>query len=272
MYVRIKVEWYSMAKEVIVTADKIKRRQRFRKRLKIVILACFILLIIMFLILSIIYNGGHFTVTLDPNFALETGIVIYENKEYKETRGKLIAEGIDFMDNISINWLPKDIDKEKDGSHNGQNYIAYTFYIENEGKEVQNYWYSVVIDDVIKNVDDAVRIMIFRNEEKKVYAKLSAYTNKPEEGTTAFYSDEYAVLEGRKDFKPGDIDKMTVVIWLEGDDPECVDALIGGEIKMHMEIREEHIEQNKEGDKGEASESSTKNENSKETNAENANS
>ena len=253
-----------MAKEVIVTADKIKRRQRFKKRLRIIILACFILLIIVFLILSVIYNGGRFTVTLDPNFALETGIVIYDNKEYKEAKGKLYAEGIDFMDNISINWLPQDIDKEKDGSHNGQNYIAYTFYIENEGKEVQNYWYSVIIDDVIKNVDEAVRIMIFRNDEKKVYAKKSSYTNKAEENTTEFYSDEYAVLEERTDFKPGDIDKMTVVIWLEGDDPDCVDALIGGEIKMHMEIREEHIEQNKEGEKDEANESESKGENSKE--------
>ena len=236
-----------MAKEVVVTAKKLKKRKNFKKQLKIVMLSCFILLIITFLILSIVYNGGHFTVTLDPNFALQTGIVIYENKEYKEAKGKLYAQDIDFMDNISINWLPKDIDSEKDGSHNGQNYIAYTFYVENEGNEVQNYWYSVVIDDVIKNVDEAVRIMIFHNGEKKVYAKKSAYTGKAEEGTVEFYSDDYAVLEQRKDFKPGDVDKMTIVIWLEGDDPECVDALIGGEIKMHMEIREEHIEQIKEG-------------------------
>ena len=38
-------------------------------------------------------------------------------------------------------------------------------------------------------------------------------------------------------------DKFTVVIWLEGDDPDCVDSILGGEIKMHMEIREEHKEQ-----------------------------
>jgi len=249
-----------MAREVIVTANKINKRKNFKKYLKIVMLSCFLLLVITFLILSIIYNGGKFTVTLDPNFALKTGIVIYENKEYKETKGRLYAQDMDFMDNISINWLPKDIDKEKDGSHNGQNYIAYTFYIENEGNEVQNYWYSVVIDDVIKNVDEAVRIMIFRNDEKAVYAKKNSYTKKAEEGTTEFYSDEYAVLEGRKDFKPGEIDKMTIVIWLEGDDPDCVDALIGGEIKLHMEIREEHIEQNKEGEANETKESESKTE------------
>ena len=237
-----------MAKEVVVTAKKINRREKFKKRLKIIMLSCFLLLVITFLILSIIYNGGKFTVTLDPNFALKTGIVIYESKEYKESKGRLYAQDMDFMDNISINWLPNDIDKEKDGSHNGQNYIAYTFYVENEGNEVQNYWYSVTIDDVIRNVDEAVRIMIFRNGEKTVYAKKNSYTNKPEKDTKEFYSSEFAVMEGRKDFKPGDVDKITIVIWLEGDDPDCVDALIGGEIKMHMDIREEHIDQSKEGD------------------------
>ena len=39
------------------------------------------------------------------------------------------------MDNISIDWIPKNIDTESNGSHNGENYIAYTFYIENEGEK-----------------------------------------------------------------------------------------------------------------------------------------
>ena len=40
--------------------------------------------------------------------------------------------------------------------------------------------------------------------------------------------------------QPGDIDKFTIVVYLEGDDPECDDSLIGGEMKMHMDITEEH--------------------------------
>ena len=70
-----------MAKEVVVTAKKMSQRKSFKKYLRIVMLSCFLLLVVMFLILSIIYNGGKFTVTLDPNFALKTGIVIYESKE-----------------------------------------------------------------------------------------------------------------------------------------------------------------------------------------------
>ena len=51
------------------------------------------------------------------------------------------------------------------------------------------------------------------------------------------------MLEQRKNFKSGDIDKFTIVIWIEGDDPDCIDDLIGGEMKMHMEVTEEHIKQ-----------------------------
>ena len=44
---------------------------------------------------------------------------------------------------------------------------------------------------------------------------------------------------------PNAIDKFTIVIFLEGDDPDCLNNLIGGEIKMHMDIIESHIEENK---------------------------
>ena len=240
-----------MVKPVIVTADKIVRRKKASKITRITFLCVFVLLAVIFFILAIIYNGGRFVITLDPNFALESGIVIYDTLEDKDAKRKLYAEEINFMDNISINWLPADIDTAYEGSHNGQNYIAYTFYIENQGKEIVNYWYEVEIDDVIKNVDEAVRIMIFRNGNKTVYAKVNADTKKEEEGTKAFFSDKIAVLEQRKNFEPGNIDKFTVVVWLEGDDPDCVNAIIGGEIKMHMDITEEHIEEGRINEKEE---------------------
>lgn len=237
--------------EVIVTAKKINRRKKLIKYTKIISLCVFILLTIAFIILSLIYKGGKFTITLDPNSELESSLVLYENSEDKDEKRRLYAEEMPFMDNISIKWLPKDIDTEKDGSHNGQDYIAYTFYIENKGKDTVNYWYEVVIDDVIKRVDEAIRIMIYVDGKPTVYAKKNELTKKAEENTTPFYEgtvktkENIAVLEERKMFTPGDRDRITVVVWLEGDDPDCVNAIIGGEIKMHMNIREEHYDPNK---------------------------
>lgn len=229
-----------MAREIKVTADKIYNRKKIYTKLKTFLGLIFLLLIFCFIILSIIYKGGKFTVTLDRNLALDNNIVIYDDSVEKRGKRKLEASNLDFMDNISINWIPSDIDNEKDGSHNGDNYIAYTFYVANNGNENINYWYTVVIDDVIKNVDEAVRVMIFLNGERSVYAKINSYTGKEEEGTEAFFSDKEAVVQKRDNFAPNDVDKFTVVIWLEGDDEDCVDSILGGEIKMHMEIREEH--------------------------------
>ena len=237
-----------MAKDVLVTAKGIKKRNKMMHLTLIIFGSVFVVLTVVFLILSFIFNGGKFTISLDSNDDLATSLALFDNMEYKEVKRKLYADEIDFMDNISIKWLPQDIDSEKyEGSHNGDNYIAYTFYLGNTGIETVNYWYEVVIDDVIKNVDEAVIIMIFRNGEKTVYAKKNGDTGKEEDGTVAFYENEQsskehiAVLEEVKDFKPLDIDRFTIVVWLEGDDPDCVNAIIGGEIKMHMNIREEHV-------------------------------
>lgn len=231
-----------MAKEVTLTAEKVKRKKKFYKIVKWLLLILLVLIIGIYIVLSFVYKGGKFTITLDPNLAMNQSIVLYDDSFYRESQAKLYASKLDFMDNISIKWIPKDIHNEGDGPHNGDNYIAYTFYLENRGVDTVSYWYEVMIDDVVKNVDDAMRIMIYRNEEeRKVYAKLSPLTGKPEPDTTPFYDEKSPVLEERANFKPGDIDRYTLVVWLEGDDPECVDAILGGEIKMHMEIRNEHF-------------------------------
>lgn len=230
-----------MAKQVIVTADKIKKRKQLLKFLKFGIVGTMTGMTSIFMVLNLVYNGGKFSIDLDREFSEEKGIVLYDDSLTKVTTRRLYAEDIEYMDNISINWIPTNISEEAEGSHNGTNYIAYTFYIENQGQEEVNYWYTLYIDDVIKNVDEAVRIMIFRNDEKTVYAKINADTNEPENDTKAFYSEEIAVVEQREKLKPNTNDKFTIVIWLEGDDPDCINKIIGGEIKLHMEINEERI-------------------------------
>lgn len=227
---------------VKVTAKHIKKREKRIKKLIVLIIILFLFLLIVFAVLSLFYRGGDFVITLDPNLALKSGLKMFDEEELKHDRLKFYAKGLEFMDNISINWLPKDIDNHKGGSHNGENYIAYTFYLENNGDKPADYWYEVVIEDVIKNIDDAIRIMIIQNKERVVYAKINDVTKKEEKDTVAFYSNEQAIIEQRKGLKIGEIDKYTIVIWLEGDDPDCLDHLIGGEIKISMRIIESHID------------------------------
>lgn len=231
-------------KKIKLDSEKILDRERKIKVIKVGLLIILLFLIILYFILRVAYETGNFTITLDPNFSQKSGIVMYEKLAEKEDKRILKAERADFIDNISIKWLPENLNKEAEGSHNGDNYLAYSFYLENKGADVVNYWYQILIDDVIKNVDKAVRVIVYRNDEKTVYAKPNERTGEAEKETKKFYSEKEVMVEGRKDFKPGDIDKFTIVIFVEGDDPDCLDPLIGGEIKMHMEITEEHIKQN----------------------------
>ena len=231
-----------MAKEKVKeSAKKVVKKKARLTILKIVLLIIILFLTNLYIILAIIYRGENFTVTLDSENGRESGLVIYESKEQKYERTFLRSKAIDYFTDISIDWLPENIDEEGEGSHNGKNYIAYTFYAENMGQDPINYWAKIVIDDVIKDVDEALRVMVIKNGEKVVYAKKNKTTGEPEPKTEAFSSEDTVMLEENKEFKVGDINKYTIVIWVEGDDPDCVDALIGGEIKMHMTLTEEHL-------------------------------
>lgn len=229
--------------QITLNSEKIKKREQRIKILKITILLILLFLIILYFILRVVFELGDFTVSLDPQLQEKSGLVMYEKLSEKQNKKILKAEKLEYMDNICVKWLPENL-TDAEGSHNGENYLAYTFYLENQGVDPINYWYKVVSDDVIKNVDKAIRIMIIRNDEKIIYAKANETTGEAEivgdEITTKFYNDKELILKQRENMQPGEIDKFTIVIFLEGDDPDCTDELIGGEMKMHMEIIEEH--------------------------------
>lgn len=227
-------------KDLTISIQKVKKRKKIIKIAKLTLLILALVLLLLYVVMSIIYNNGNFSITLDKNLYFERGIIIYDDPTYKVYREELYGKSVDFFDNISYKWLPENIN-DIDGSHNGKNYIAYTFYIENTGNDTSDYWSEIIIDDVIKNVDEAVRIRVYRNGNYVTYAKIGSNGN-PEKETTPFESDNLVALNHVLDFKPGDIDKYTIVVWIEGSDPECTDNILGGEIKLHMEFNSEFKE------------------------------
>ena len=62
--------------------------------------------------------------------------------------------------------------------------------------------------------------------------------------TTAFLSDTLAGRMHIENMKPGDIDKYTLVIWIEGSDAECTDDILGGEFGVRLRFNSEYVEEN----------------------------
>ena len=163
--------------EMKLTAEKVRKREQRLRVLKIILLIIVVLLSLLYVVLKIVYEVGSFTVTLDSSYNIEGALVIYENHEQKLCLKTLKAEELDFMTNITEAWIPKNLQDGPDGSNNGQNYIAYTFYAENQGNEVINYWRTIEIDDVVKNADEAVRVKVIKDGVETTYAKAVSYTH-----------------------------------------------------------------------------------------------
>ena len=186
----------------------------------------------------VINETGNYTIPLDPNLQRTSLISISPYSDFSYTSLTLKAKSLEYMDNISGDWIPEDIHEKYEGEHSQDNYIAYSFFVKNFGDESTSYETIINITSVIKNVDEAVRVAVYHNDKKTVYAKISKKTSMPEEGTTMFESSKCVMRNVVKNFEAGKMDKYTVVIWLEGDDPECVDDILGGELKLKMDIHE----------------------------------
>ena len=230
-----------MKSKVKLSASKVKQEKKTNKIFRIVLILIILILLILYFVIGIIYNRGNFSITLDKDLYFESGLMIYDDPEYKVYRSELLAPAPDTFDSMSYKWLPDNLGEEKLGTHNGDNYLAYTFLIENTGDKEVNYISRVVIEDVIKNVDEAVRIRVYKGNEYVTYAKLSN-TGEPEEDTVPFLEDKLVMEEQVENFKSGDINKYTVVMWIEGTDADCTDNILGGEFKAYMNFSSEDAE------------------------------
>ena len=178
---------------------------------------------------------------LDKNLQEKKTIIVSPRSDFAVTPTKMVVDSLEYMDNITESWLPNDID-DIEGPHNGNNYMAYTFFVKNVGSETTEYRTTIDIVSVIKNVDEAIRVAVYKNGNKTVYAKRRPDTFEPEVGTVPFYKVDQVMNELHEEFKPGDVDKYTVVVWLEGEDIECIDSILGGEMKMIMKIGEDQVD------------------------------
>ena len=224
---------------VNVTAKQIRKRNVRLKFWSTVALICTTILLMFYAFVYLANSLGNFTVRIKDRQD-DAGIVIAETRTFDNPTQYLVADPVGSMDNITESWLPDNID-EVDGSHNGKNHIAYTFYIKNNGAVDIDYLAEIKILDVKKNADEAIRVKVYKNGEPTLYAKPQKGTLMPEPDTTPFYSIDKVSSTVYEDFKVGDIDKYTVVVWLEGNDPECINDIIGGRVKlaMHFSIVEE---------------------------------
>lgn len=234
------------------------------------------ILIVLF-VLSAFYTGaGEFVISLDSRMSSE-GFYLSETTDFSEKmvciRGSAVV-----ADNVSIFDISDDVG-EVDGSHNGKNYVAQTFYLTNKTGKTKDYYYTLNLRQTSKGAEKALWVMLFVNGKQTVYA-LNGTDGSPERQYSIFdfpfaasaatpeqyqmvsgdqagiYADEISQAQSitnanqlvakpfetddvicsgmRQKIASGEVDKYTVVMWYEGEDPDCTDEIIGGWVEAYM--------------------------------------
>ena len=203
-------------------------------RMHLLLLGLLLAVAVLFIVAFAQEKMGNFTINLNRLELYRKGISIADNGNFDGATARLVANTVQDATNISIDDIPADVDGV-DGGHNGKNYRAYTYYVRNAGKEDLGYIASITLDSCAKGAEKAVRIAVYQNGERIVYA-APADDGGTEDGCENFLSDKIVCQYENKDFLVGNVYRYTIVIWMEGDDPDCVDAIIGGSVQFSMSI------------------------------------
>lgn len=239
--------------------------------LGLLLAAAALLLGALFLMSAISQMRGHFTINLSDRMFRE-GFSLSETQDFENITTHLFAEPAVDVPCMSIRQIPADID-QGDGQKNST-FFAYTFYIRNDGVSAANYDWQIQINSESKSLSQATWVMVFEEDEMTVFAEqgedgspqaLPAMDDNsrgyPEmeifqklkdpdqykliriQSDQRYYRvipknfvSQDVVTTGKKEgMMPGDVHKYTVVIWLEGDDPDCTDELIGGHLGLSFD-------------------------------------
>ena len=203
-------------------------------RMQLFLLIMVITVAFLFILAFMQEKMGNFTINLNRLELYRKGIAISATGDFEDPTARLVVETVQDATNTSLSDLPTNLD-DFDGSHNGRNYMAYTYYVRNAGKEDVNYVARVVLNACAKGAEQAVRVAVWRNGERVVYA-MPAADGGDEEDCVSFESDKIVCTYTEENFLVGNVDKYTIVIWMEGEDPECVDAIVGGSVEFSMTI------------------------------------
>ena len=245
----------------------------FGQGLWMMVAALVTLLLVVFGMSVVAQLRGHFTINMSPDMFRE-GFILSETADFENATTHLFCTPAEHVPCVSITHIPENID-QIDGQHNDA-YFAYTFYIRNDGESTVGYEWQMSLTSESQSLADALWVMVFENGEMLFYARPNEYGDVEalpafdddsrgyldmnlmhmckeideqfqlitQKTGFAYYrivpysfeTDQVVARGTQTEVSPGTVNKYTVVIWLEGDDPDCTDELVGGHAGMDFDF------------------------------------
>lgn len=233
--------------------------------------AALLMLLTLFALSYITQMRGHFTISMSDDLFME-GFTLSESPGFENPTSHLFCTPMDNVPCISIADLPSTMEA-LEGENDGR-YFTTTFYIRNEGRNTVDYKWQIRLNSESQNLSEAAWVMIFVDGEMQFFAKSKAdgkpevlpayddnkwaYVDAPYYDQAADPKNQYEIIQENKNLtywrlkpkpflsdnlvaegwrykvKPMEVHAYTIVIWLEGDDPDCTNDLIGGHLGLDV--------------------------------------
>lgn len=224
-------------------------------------------------------------------------ISLSETEDFNSPTSVIRMKGPDEMTNTTYDWIEQlDSVLGREGNHHEANVIAYSFYLRNMGETPIYYTSRIVLNQLSRDVENALRIIVIEqedvpadgegdgaqdggkadDEQPQEFYKAVCYAMTDFDGNAEYISydtDDKAtqqpmpLVEGRQlddllgtnvttpfegfvdeqnedtcvvfehtdlPLDVGEVKKYTVLVWVEGSDSDCVDALIDAYVNFEF--------------------------------------
>ena len=222
-------------------ATEVMAYRTIRKFLLIGVTIGVIVMMISYAFVLLYNRTGRFSVMVD-NPDTTYAITLCEHPDFRTKSSRLTNDQQVTISNLCGEALPKNID-QVDGEHNGEHYLAYTFYCKNIGAGKESLVYEMTFNNVTNNIDECIRVRIYVNGVPTDYAKTRSDGGgmEPHLCDKTFAGKYVVCREEIPEVAYDEYIRFTVVIWVEGDDPDCNDSVVNGKIKFDMQIEAKAI-------------------------------
>lgn len=208
----------------------------------IIILIFGILSIVMVLLTYYGSYSGNFIVTMEGD-AEKKGIILASTQNFSDSAPILFADSVGGVDDTSFLYIQNELPNilSTDGNYKDphKGFLAYTFYLKNNGQAVVDLDFTYTIKQVGRGTEEAIRFLLIENDTiQRIYYKpddhSNAYLHLYDEIEPIPFSNTTIFNQTISGFAPREEKKYTIIIYLEGADPDCNDAMLGGSLRTEM--------------------------------------
>ena len=189
-----------------------------------------------FLILMAITSNrtGNLTIYVDRS-SVTKSLSISEKSDLSNPQGKIEGPSMVQANDALSKDIPSDLyllDGDNSANTVEGAYLAYTFYVFNSGSETLDYSMKFQLENKSNNLDDAIMIRFYVNDELTTYAKKDKDSGEPKNGTVAFESDSIITSHTITDLEPKEATKYTIVLWI--DQNYSNNSHLGGSVTLSL--------------------------------------